>query len=500
VGLKAPVASDGGKPLAGWVRMWFIPNEPASSFEFAAASYNSRAYPPNDPNNREYRLTVREGIFAPLRLIPRDDWQFARDEKGTLVPDPAFVTLKGGFKPGLTYEVAYETKNPPVAGIGLAAVRDVASALKYNRDAIAPGRYAYMYGSSQTGRLIRHIVYEGFTIDEQGRKAFDAAFVQTGGTGRGSFNARFAQPNALGSFTETTFPILYRPVIDPVTGKRDGLGARISPGMEPKLFLVDTASEYWDRGRVAALRHVSLDGGEDVVDAPSVRVFQLAGTQHGSGSFPPTQGNGQFRTTSLDYRWAQRGLLSALDSWVRSDTPPPASRHPLLSDRTLVAHRDFKFPAIPGVTAPTFVPGGYRPDVLAPYSALPFLVSQVDADGNEIGGIRLPEQAVPLATYTGWHFRNERIGAPHTLLAMSGAYLPFPLTRAEREARGDPRLSIAERYASRADYLRRVEEVAVTLAAERFLLKDDVAPIVEQAGRHWDWLVTPQQSSSQAGR
>jgi hypothetical protein len=246
---------------------------------------------------------------------------------------------------------------------------------------------------------------------------------------------------------------------------------------------------------VAALRHLSLDGGEDAVDAPNVRVFQLAGTQHGSGSFPPTQGAGQFRTTSLDYRWAQRGLLAALDSWVRQGVVPPPSRHPTLADQTLVAHRLVKFPAIPGVTAPTFVPGGYRPDVYAPYSALPFLVPQVDADGNEVGGIRLPEQAVPLATYTGWHFRNERIGAPHTLLAMSGAYLPFPLTRAEREAKGDPRLSIAERYASRAEYLRKVEEAANRLAADRYLLQEDVAPIVEQAGRHWDWLVTPQQSS-----
>ncbi len=513
VGFKAPVATDKA-PISGWVRMWFIPTEPASSFEFTGASYNSRAYPPNDLNNGEYRLTVREGIFAPLRLVPRSEWQFARDEKGTLVPDPNFVTLKGGFKPGLTYEVAYETKNPPVAGLGLAAIRDVASALKYSRDAIVvqgdmyeadiskatPLRYAYMYGSSQTGRLIRHMVYEGFTVDEQGRKAFDAAFVQTGGTGRGSFNERFAQPNALGSFTETKFPILYRATIDPVTGIRDGLGARIPPGLEPKLFLVDTASEYWDRGRVAAMRHLSIDGGDDVVDAPNVRVFQLAGTQHGSGSFPPTQGNGQFRTTSLDYRWAQRGLLAALDSWVRNGTEPPPSRHPTLSDGTLVAHRLFKFPAIPGVTAPTFVPGGYRPDVLAPYSALPFSVPQVDADGNEVGGIRLPEQAVPLATYTGWHFRNERIGAPHTLLAMSGAYLPFPMTRAEREAKGDPRPSIAERYASRSDYLRKVEEAANRLAAERYLLKEDVAPIVEQAGRHWDWLITPQQSSSQANR
>lgn len=499
VGFNAPVASEQGASIPGWVRMWFIPDKDAAAFAYAETSYNTTAYPPNDPADPAYRLTVREGIFSAPRLIPREHWQFARERDGAPAPDPRSIWLQGRFKAGMTYEVAYETKNPPVAGLGLAAIRDVASAFKYRRDALAPGTFAYMYGASQTGRLIRQIVYEGFTIDEQERQAFDAAFVHTGGASRGSFNERFAQPGELGSFTQTSFPILYQTVTDPMTGRADGLGSRIPKGKEPKLFLVDTSSEYWDRGRVAALRHTSLDGTEDVVDAPNVRVYLVAGTQHGAGSFPPAQGNGQLPPNTNDYRWAQRGLLAALDAWVRNGTEPPPSRHPTIVDGTLVAHRDFSSPDIPGVQKPVFVPAGYRSDLPGPQSALPLLVPKVDADGNEIAGIRLPQVAVPLATLTGWQFRHERVGSPRSLLAMAGAHIAFPRTRAEREQSGDPRRSVEERYASRDDYLRQAEAAATRLADERYILRRDVSALVEAAGRQWDWLMAPRQSSEPEG-
>jgi hypothetical protein len=495
VGFDAPVATDDGKPITGWVRMWFVTDKPTPSFEYVEG-YNTRAYPPLDLNDPRYRLTERVGIFAPSRLVPRDQWQFGRMENGQLVADRNFLTVKGGIRPGITYELAFEAKDPPVAGLGLAAIRDMASSLKYNRDAVAPGRYAYMYGSSQTGRLLRHIVYEGFTIDEQGRKVFDAAFVNTGATGLGSFNERFARPNDLGTFTETKFPNLYMTTTDPITGRQDGLGARIPAGLEPKMMLVDSASEYWDRGRVAALRHISIDGGEDVEDAPNVRVYMLAGTKHGAGTYPPVDNGGQFKENTNDYRWAQRGLLAALDAWVRQGTPPPASRHPRHADGTLVAQKNLKFPAIPGVRWPTHVAGGYRADVPNPYAALPFMVSQVDADGNDVGGIRLPEQAVPLATLTGWQFRSERIGSPDVLIAMAGSYIPFPTTRAERERTRDPRLSIAERYTGRADYLSKIEQAANRLAAERYILQEDIPAIVQAAGRHWDGLMAPAPSTA----
>ena len=486
IGIDIPVATDNGQTITGWVPQWFIPREPSDSFEYTGGN-NTPAYPPVDLEAAHYRLTAREGIFAARRLIPRANWQFGRMVNGRVVSDPNFVTLKGGFKPGLTYEVMYESQNPPVAGLGLAAVRDMASALKYGADPIAPGRYAYMYGSSQTGRALRQIIYEGFTIDEQGRKAFDAAFVKTGGASMGRFNERFARPNSLGVFTQTRFPFQYRVTTDPVTGQKDGLGARIPASLEPKIVLFDTAAEYWDRGRLAALRHTSIDGSEDQPDAPNVRAYLIAGARHGAGSVPPGDGGGQFLNNTLNYAWAMRGLLATLDSWTREGTEPPPSRHPTLVDGTLVERRDLKFPSIPGVQWPTHVPGGYRWDVPTTASALPFPVSNVDDDGNEVGGLRLPEQAVPLATFTGWLFRSEHIGAPHTLINNGGSYIAFPATRAERESTGDPRLAIEERYAGRAEYLAKVEAVASRLAQERYILQSDVPAIVEEAADHWDW-------------
>jgi len=325
--------------------------------------------------------------------------------------------------------------------------------------------------------------------------------VQTGATGYGSFNERFAQPNELGSFTQTEFPFLYKTTTDPVTGREEGFGSRVPAGLEPKLMLVDSSSEYWDRGRVAALRHTSIDGRDDVEDAPNVRAYLLAGTRHGAGSFPPGDNPlGVFKENTNDYRWAQRGLLAALDEWVRKGTPPPPSRHPSLSDGTLVARDKLEFPSIPGVRWPSRSPGGFRSDVPGPDAALAFMVSKVDADGNEVAGIRLPEQAVPLATLTGWQFRSERIGAPDTMLAMAGAYIPFPATRADRERTKDPRLSIEERYGTREGYLAKVRESANALARERYVLPEDVAAMVEGAGRHWDALMAPAAATAPAAR
>jgi hypothetical protein len=487
--LDAPMATDNSKPITGWVHPWFIPEKKCDSYEFAAGVFTP-AYPPVDPGDVAYRLTERQGFASAPRLIRRNDWQFGRSEKGHIITGPNWLTLQGGFKPGMTYEVTYESQNPPVAGVGFAAIRDLASELKYNPDAIVHGKYVYTYGASQTGRWQRQMIYEGFTTDEQGRQAVDAVFIQTGGTSRGSFNERFAQPDELGSFTQTTFPIRYETTTDPVTGKRDGLGAKVPAGMEPKVFLVDTGSEYWDRGRVAALRHLSMDGTEDLPDPPNVRVYSYAGARHGAGVWPPTASESQQQLSNPnDYRWCQRALLAALDGWVRHGIEPPASKHPLLSDGTLIPQSTIQFPDIPKVKWPYHVPGGYRADLPGAFSVLPFYVSQVDSDGNDIGGIRTPEQAVPLGTYTDWAFRSAATGSPDTLLAMAGSFIPFAKVRAERAKSHDPRKSLQERYVNRAAYLRRVEDVANTMAQQRYLLQSDVRLIVEEAGEHWDWVM-----------
>lgn len=491
--LDAPVATDNGKTITGWISPgpWFIPSKMADSHNYASGNFTP-AYPPLDPKNPAYRLTERPALVSTPTLVPREDWQFGRMDNGKVVFDPNWLTMKGGFKPGMVYQVAYESSNPPVAGVGFASVRDFASAVKYDANAIVHGKYVYTFGSSQVGRWQRQMVYEGFTIDEQGKKAVDALFIQTGGNSLGSFNERWAQADELGSYTQTVFPIRYETTTDPVTGKRDGLGARVPAGLEPKIFLVDTESEYFDRGRVSALRHMSMDGRTDLPDPPNVRIFLLAGAKHGSGSWPPADAESQqLQVNPLDYRWGQRALLASLDKWVREDVAPPASKHPQLSDHTAIAQSAVKYPDVPGVPWPYHVPGGIRSDIPGgPVAVLPFLIPNVDKDGNGSGGLRLPELAVPLGTYSGWAFRSEREGQPDTLVSMAGSYVPFAKTRAEREKAHDPRLSLEERYASREDYLRRVEESANGLVKARYLLPEDVKPIVTEAGKHWDWTMS----------
>jgi len=183
-------------------------------------------------------------------------------------------------------------------------------------------------------------------------------------------------------------------------------------------------------------------------------------------------------------------LLVSMDRWVREGVAPPDSRHPSLADHTLVPQKSLKFPALPGVHSPLAIPGGYRADLPGPPSAhpLPFLVPDVDADGNERSGIRLPDLAVPLATYSGWNFRSPSIGAPDDIVPLTGSYIPFALTKAEREQNHDPRLSIEERYASREKYLELVKDSASKLAQERYLLSDDIAGIVDRASAQWDYL------------
>jgi hypothetical protein len=490
--LKAPVARDNGKAITGWLptHPWFIPNEKADSYNYASGNFTP-AYPPLDPKNPEYRLTERPALVSSPRLVPRDDWQFGRMENGKLVPDVNWVTMKGGFQPGKVYELAYESSNPPVAGVGFAAVRDFASAVKNDPNAIVKGRYVYTFGSSQVGRWQRQMIYEGFTIDEQGRKAVDGLFIQTGGTGLGSFNERWAQPDELGSYSQTKFPIRYETTTDPLTGKRDGLGARIPSGLEPKILEVDTESEYYDRGRVDSLRHVSLDGATDLPDPPNVRIFLLAGARHGSGSWPPAPAESQqLLVDPLEYRWAQRALLADLDAWAQKGVEPPPSLHPTIADHTAVPLNELRFPSVPSIDWPIHVPGGFRNDVAAgPTSVLPFQLPQVDIDGNVTSGIRLPEQIVPLGTYGGWAFRSEKYGQPDTLVSMAGSYIPFAKTKTERTKSGDPRLSLEERYTNRAEYLRRIETAAKQSVTERYLLQEDLQAVITAAGDHWDWTM-----------
>jgi len=266
-------------------------------------------------------------------------------------------------------------------------------------------------------------------------------------------------------------------------------------GHAPKVFYTNTPVEYWGTGRVAALVHTSPDGTTDLALPENARLYFIAGTQHSPSRFPAEISNGQQLDNPVDYWWTMRALLLAMHKWVKEDSAPPPSVYPRLQDGTLVPAASMAFPTIPGVASPQALTAG--PRAANPYlkggagggAPLPLLVPAVDEDGNERAGIRLPDVAVPLATYTGWNFRKPAIGAPNELVSLLGSSIFFPATRAAREAAKDPRRSIDERYHSQEDYLARVEQAADALVKAGYLLVDDEPRILQRSSDHWDVVV-----------
>ena len=406
----------------------------------------------------------------------------------------ALVSLKTGFTPGRTYELTYQTRIRRSPGSGFAAVRDLASAFKYNPDAMVKGRYAYAFGRSQTGRFLRAVPATTGSTPTSAIARRSTRSSSTSPAERSAASTSTLRSRTTAAFFTTVFP--YRVQDGARSGDRED-GRHWSARAEGR--------------RAEDLRHATLD--RVLGRQPRRRAHARLARRHGRtcrtrttsattcwrarstapDGFLPLQTNGQLRGNTNDYRWAQRALLVALDDWVRKGmhaAGEPASEA-VGSQRwsRSATSSSRRFAASSGRTA---VPGGYRSDLGGSPTShpLPFLVPQVDADGNETGGIRLPEVAVPLAATTGWAFRSERMGAPTQLITNTGSYIPFAATRAEREKNGDPRPSVAERYSGRADYLQRVEAAARRLADERYVLTSDIPTIVERAGRHWDLLVT----------
>lgn len=430
-------------------------------------------YPAADPGAADTTLTVRDGVFGAPETVARDGWTL---EGNT-------VTMTGGFTPGRIYQLAYRTIDPPITGLGLAAFRDVTSWIKSAPDALAKAQYAYAFGSSQSGRFLRTFLYDGFNTDEHGRQVFDAVMSHIAGAARLEMNRRWGTPNALSMFTSTSFPFATAAQHDPISGRVDGLlenpRARAN---QPKIFFTNSSVEHWGGGRSAPLITTTADGKADLPLAANVRVYYFAGTQHSPGRFPPRTVTGQEPYNPVDYWWSMRALFVAMDQWVRKGVEPPASQYPKLADGTLVPVDQVMFPAIPGVTSPKTIPAGRQDG-----KPLPFLVPQVNADGNDRAGLRLPEIAVPIATYTGWNFRNPSTGAPGDLVNLLGTALPFPRTQAARAASHDPRRSIAERYTSVAQYLQRTREATDQLVRDRYLLPGDRPGLLQRAQDGWNW-------------
>jgi hypothetical protein len=470
------------------------------------------AYPVIDPAHPDNVLTERDGRLAPRRVIPRDEWRFAREEDGRVVADATHIYRASGFRAGKIYELVYRARDPKVVGLGLAAIRDIISYSKYDPTSPFPVRHGIAIGISQTGRFLRHFLYQGFNTDERGRKAFDGLMIHTAGAGRGSFNHRFAQPSRdahrYSAFFYPTdiFPFSSRSQTDPITGVTDGLLAHQHDDANlPYVFYSNTGYEYW--GRAAGLVTTSADGRRDIDLFPNERFYHLASGQHFVGRFPPPEesklpGSEAYRGNPLDFLVTMRALLTRMVEWVRDGEEPPPSTYPRIDAATLVGLKEVNFPTVPGVTFPSVAQEAYRVDYGPRWSEgiidlqppklgppFPTLVPQVDMFGNELGGVASVEILAPLATYTPWNLRTGFPGGTDELTDFLGTYIPLPKSEAEREATGDTRPSIASLYNDKRAYLELARRAARSLVTKRTLLEEDVAKVVQRAADHWDWVM-----------
>ncbi|MCA1660051.1 MAG: hypothetical protein LC642_05890 [Verrucomicrobiaceae bacterium] len=461
--------ADKEKEITGLVRADFMVNEKTEQHplgHFISGNIGGTEYACSDPHDSANVLTVRDAPMAKRRTIPRSEWQLSArlsmSENGTQFRT---IWLNSGFEPGKIYEVVYRARDPAIAGLGLAAVRDFASYLKQEKNELALAPRVYAAGISQSGRFLRHFLYEGFNADEAGKP----------------------------------------PETDPETGQTAGLLDRAkAAGGLPKIFYTNTSYEYWSRA--ASLIHTSADGKRDLPLMDNVRVYMLAGLQHFSGPFPPSRDNDrgllvQHLPNPNPVRWFWRSLFVAMDDWVRDGQAPPESRYPKLADKTLVRRDEVKFPKMRGVTLPERVHEALRldfgpqwkkriltkqpPGVGKPF---PAFVPQVDSDGNDLGGVRLPQLDVPLASYTGWNLRDPKSGMANERVSFLGSWFPFAKIRNTAEEAGDARPPIDERYKSRDEYLKKFSDATSRLATERFLLPEDVDALLKRGGDEWDFV------------
>jgi len=485
--VEVPVATEkDGSPLQGVVEAIFVLEKAEDRFIVTDLA----SYLPVDPDGPDSRLLVRERGDRPGGAeIPRERWTLRENA----------LTLEGGFQPGLTYEVSWLAENPPVAGLGLAAIRDAVAWLKDKDESLAPVPHAYAFGASQCGRFLRDFVYRGFNTDEAEGSVFDGVMAHIAGAGRLDLNRRWSTPRELALYRTASYPFADTALPDPVSGLNEGILENPRVNHRPRMFYTNTSAEYWGAGRVAALIHTDPAGLIDIALPEEVRLYVFAGTQHGPSAFPPdAPAEDGLLSNPVDFRPSLLALRVAMHRWISEGIAPPESAYPRLEDGTLVPATGVTFPELPGVPSPKHLKAGLRlanhlhPDGAGPGTELTLLVPQVDVDGNERAGIRLPEVAVPLATATGWMFRPPSMGKPDELLpVLRGSWIPFSLTQEEREKNKDPRLSRQERYPSREDFLEKTRAAAAALAEDGYLLPEDVGEAVENAAERWDWSYNP---------
>jgi len=518
--MDLPVATDGGRPIAGLVRQEFIPSSLTYCYPLSARA-STRSHPTISRDTARARLSKRRYPWDARIEIPDEAWRFAllqsgeaiSGEGGTgevgLAPSDTHIHLDGGFQPGWIYELVYEGRDPLVLGLGHVAVRELVSFLKYgeadaagNPNPVGRIEKAYGWGRSQTGRCIRDFIYNGFNADAEGRRVFDGLMPHVAGAGMMWMNHRFANVvSAAGQQYEDhfniadRFPFAYAESTDHLTGRTDAILKR--PETDPLVLHSQSATEYWQRR--GSLVHTDTQGN-DLAPPEGVRLYLWSSSQHMANPLlrMPAKGVCQNLSNVVSTSMLFRALLDAMDRWATDGTPPPASRIPRRADGTLVTYAEWaeRFPKIPGVAlsqGPAGLPlldfgvdNGVltkEPPEVVDRDGYTVLVPAVDDDGNDLAGVRAPMVQAPLGTYTGWNLRGSGhgLGANHEF---TGSYIPFADSAEERRFSGDPRPAVLERYASAAAYAAAIEAAAHALVAEGLMLEEDVEPARELA-RDW---------------
>lgn len=452
-------------------------------------------------------LLVRDGVWGEATVVDRSRWRF---------PDATHISLDGGFETGRIYDLIYRTPTIPVGGAGLLAVRDFGRFLRTGTgtgtgtsDVTAADLglaidHTLVTGQSQCGRFLRSFLHLGMNKGEDGQPAYDGVMAHIAGGRRGEFNHRLGQPSVqpTPSFGHL-FPFADEPQTDPRTGRTAGLlDAQRELGAMPKVIYSNTGAEYW-RGD-ASLSHTSVVDGSDVDPPDDTRHYMLSSTQHGAGALPlmdesPFGSSGANHFNIVDHTPLLRAIVMNLAAWVSDDVAPPPNAVPRLDDGTAALRADVLRQHRPEVAkADPDKLNTVRPLDLGPrvdegigrYPAQPMgdpypaVVSAVDADGNEIAGIPMPDVTSPIATHTGWNPRRADTGGAGEILEYLGSTVPFSPDE------------IATRYADEAGYLALIEQNAKELVARRHLLPEDVATCIRIAAKRYQALVGHKESAA----
>lgn len=477
--LRVPDATQDGRPLRGDVICRIQPSRATKSLfvgQLGPASYRldqetvdlARLYEQVHPN------------AAKIELDP-SNWSFGRINDESLEPSDEHISSRHGFSAGRLYTLVYNACGAPVVGLGLLALRDAGAFFRSGKypGRTAPPRCVIAFGASQTGRVLRHMLYEGLYVNEEDDLVLDGVMPHIAGAQRGDFNHRFAQPSSVGvPACGQLFPFAGRTTADSFTGQRGGL-FRDRRDL-PRIFQTNTSWEYW-RGD-AALAHVSTSGDIDVEPIPQERIYLFAGTHHINAVLPVSNklahsgATVRYPMNTVSYTPLIRAALLNLLEWIEGTSNPPLSQVPRIADGTLVDRETVlsKFESVRGIDRLPDIAAMPRLHVmdLGPQASqgicdfpakeirgYPALVCDVGEDLNEVAGIRLPDVAVPLGVHTGWNLRHEEEGGSDQLATFAGFSL-FDKTLLSQN--------------TKSMYFREVKASIDELVERRFVLKEDL--------------------------